>query len=160
MNETPKTPTTEEGSTPPEHTTLLIVDDSSFPLRTFKRAASMGGITAVTASNVSEAYTALVEIGERLAGVFTDMEMPGRYDGLKVADIALAMGVPAEAIVLNSGSEQNENITAFLELNPGVTFVTKLDFASGGIGEKMTAMVARMRAAWNRPEECDPETTA
>jgi len=120
----------------------------------------MGGITAVTASNVSEAYTALVEIGERLAGVFTDMEMPGRYDGLKVADIALAMGVPAEAIVLNSGSEQNENITAFLELNPGVTFVTKLDFASGGIGEKMTAMVARMRAAWNRPEECDPETTA
>lgn len=96
---------------PPGQLRVLLVDDEVLLLRSFKRALSRDFEVEVAAS-VDEA-TALIESGQRLDFVVSDLMMPGRsgmdlYDWVRERDPALA-----ERFVFMSGGTYTPEARAF-----------------------------------------------
>ncbi|WP_439815440.1 response regulator [Zavarzinia sp. CC-PAN008] len=101
------------------HGAILVVEDEV--LIRLDTAASLeeAGFAVVEAQNADEAL-ALLEARGDIAGVFTDVRMPGSMDGLALA-YAVRERWPGIAVIVTSGHVRLQND----ELPPNVPFITK-----------------------------------
>jgi DNA-binding NtrC family response regulator len=98
---------------------ILVVEDESL-LRTV--AADMleyAGFRVIEAPTADEALT-LIESGEPISGLFTDIELPGALDGVKLAKITHERR-PDAAILVVSGRRYPDDS----DLPPGAVFLGK-----------------------------------
>jgi two-component system, response regulator PdtaR len=80
---------------------VLVVEDESFPRLHAIKLVEDAGFTAVEATNADEAI-AILEARKDIRIVFTDIDMPGSMDGLKLAHAIRKRWPPIE-LVLTSG---------------------------------------------------------
>ena len=84
-----------------ERAVILIVEDDFFLLMLAVDMVEEAGFATITATNADEAVT-LLEEREDIRVVFTDINMPGSMDGLKLAQAVRHRWPPIE-LILTSG---------------------------------------------------------
>ena len=90
---------------------ILIVDDEEALREVAKLSLTELGYTVLTAANDDEALK-LLETGMKIDLLFTDVVMPGKLDGYKLAMVALKQH-PKLKILLTSGYAHNRNATSY-----------------------------------------------
>lgn len=90
------------------HATILVVEDE--PLLRFALASELSeaGFRVVEAANTDEAESVLAT-GARIDLVITDVQMPGRRDGMVLAEIVRAAR-PDTKIIVTSGRPPQSNV--------------------------------------------------
>ena len=75
---------------PPEHTnpsqSILVVDDDEFVLETTGRILVNAGYVVFTARDGEDAWDVIVENRQRIDLLLTDINMPGAFDGIGLAE--------------------------------------------------------------------------
>ena len=92
---------------------VLVVEDETFVRVTALAIVEESGFEAIAAGNADEAIHALESRGD-ISAVFTDVQMPGPMDGLKLAQVIRDRWPPVALLVTS-----------------GKTFVTASDLPSG-----------------------------
>ena len=83
--------------------TVLVVEDNPLVLITTVDLVESAGYRALEASNADEAI-AILESHPEIHLLFTDIEMPGRMDGIKLAHYARKRWPPLKIIVVSGQS--------------------------------------------------------
>lgn len=84
-----------------DKTTVLVVEDEALIRLDIACALEDAGFDVIEAGNVAEAVAVLSEHRE-IRAVFTDVDMPGAMDGLKLAAVISAQW-PQTKIIITSG---------------------------------------------------------
>ncbi|MGA1802549.1 response regulator [Rhizobium sp. HT1-10] len=84
-----------------ERTTVLVVEDEALIRLDIADALEDAGFNVLEAANVDEAVTVLAAHPE-IRAVFTDIDMPGSMDGLRLAAVVCARW-PRTKIIVTSG---------------------------------------------------------
>jgi DNA-binding NtrC family response regulator len=84
-----------------EQQTVLVVEDEMLIRFNMVDALEAAGFNVLEASDVEEAVTVLNAYPE-IRAVFTDVDMPGSMDGLKLAAVVYAQW-PSTKIIVTSG---------------------------------------------------------
>ena len=84
-----------------ERTTVLVVEDEALIRLDIADALEDAGFNVLEAANVDEAVTVLADHPE-IRAVFTDIDMPGSMDGLRLAAVVCARW-PRTKIIVTSG---------------------------------------------------------
>lgn len=86
---------------------VLVVEDEPLTLMDAVELVNEAGFVAITARNADDAIT-ILERREDVRMIFTDINMPGSMDGLKLAHAVRSRWPPIEIIVTsaNLGSAQ------------------------------------------------------
>ncbi|MBX3536407.1 MAG: response regulator [Chelatococcus sp.] len=82
----------------PPRPVVLVVEDDAFQLMTAVDMAADAGFEVLEAHNADEAI-AILESRSDIRIIFTDVEMPGSMDGLKLAAAVRDRWPPVEIIV-------------------------------------------------------------
>jgi CheY-like chemotaxis protein len=83
---------------------VLVVEDETLVRATALAMIEESGFEAIAASNADEAIRAL-ETRSDIRAVFTDVQMPGQIDGLKLAQVIRDRWPPV-ALLVTSGKER------------------------------------------------------
>ena len=87
--------------TPSKHVLVLLVDDEPTIRMIASDSLEEAGFDVLEAANAQEAMTILAERGD-VGLLFTDVDMPGEFDGLALADL-VHQRWPAIKLVVTSG---------------------------------------------------------
>jgi two-component system, response regulator PdtaR len=98
---------------------VLVVEDESLLRVVAADMLEYAGFRVIEASNADAALD-LIESGTPISGLFTDIEMPGRLDGVALAHITHERN-PDAAILVVSGRRYLEGS----DLPPGAIFMGK-----------------------------------
>ena len=98
---------------------VLLVDDEALILDQLVTAFEEAGFEVATADNALDAHTVLEE-SEPVSLVVTDINMPGRVDGLMFGSVVSQMH-PEIPIIIMSGVLQPDD----RDVPPGATFIAK-----------------------------------
>jgi CheY-like chemotaxis protein len=83
---------------------VLVVEDESLVLFSAVEMVTEAGFEAIPASNADEAIR-ILERRDDIRAVFTDVQMPGSMDGLRLARVVRNRWPPV-ALVVTSGQRQ------------------------------------------------------
>lgn len=83
---------------------VLVVEDETLVRMTALAIIEDSGFEAIAACNADEAIRALETHGD-IGAVFTDVQMPGQMDGIKLAEVVRNRW-PAVALLVTSGKGQ------------------------------------------------------
>jgi len=81
--------------------TVLVVEDEVLVRLNISEALRTAGFEVIEADSADNAFS-LIQAGERLDVVFTDIRLPGMLDGLALAKMIRAAG-PLLPVVITSG---------------------------------------------------------
>ena len=95
-------------SAAPAKITVLVVDDEPLLLLLAVEAVERAGSEAVTARNADEAID-ILENRNDIRIVFTDVNMPGSLDGMRLAAVVRDRWPPVEIIVTSAHLEVDES---------------------------------------------------
>jgi CheY-like chemotaxis protein len=98
---------------------VLVVEDESVVLFSAVEMVTEAGFDAIPASNADDAIR-ILERRDDIRAVFTDVQMPGSMDGLRLARVVRNRWPPV-AVVVTSGQRQ----IAPADLPSGVRFLGK-----------------------------------
>lgn len=118
-----------------DKTTVLVVEDETLIRLDIVWALEDAGFEVLEASNVAEAVAAFTEHPE-IRAVFTDVDMPGSMDGLKLAAVVYAEW-PQTKIIVTSG---HRNVKPS-DIPTASRFVTK-PYSSSTIIANLSEMLA------------------
>lgn len=118
---------------------MLVVEDNPLILMSALDLVETAGFEGVGASNADEAI-AILEARADVRLVFTDVEMPGTIDGVKLAHYIRNRWPPIQLIIA-SGRAIHEGS----ELPSGSRFFSK-PYDNNAIAEEMTRMLATIEA--------------
>ena len=99
--------------------TILVVEDEHLIRMGATAALIARGFVVLEAANADEAIT-LLDVGTDVSTVFTDIQMPGSMDGVKLAE-SVRKQWPEMTIVITSGNLRSGEI----ELPAGAHFLAK-----------------------------------
>ena len=99
-------------------TTVLVVEDEFLVMMSITADLIAEGYDVLTASNADKAIE-ILESRNDIETIFTDIEMPGSMDGLKLAQ-AVRYRWPPVNIVITSGKQPRHN-----DLPKNIGFVAK-----------------------------------
>ena len=99
-------------------TTVLVVEDEFLVMMSITADLIAEGYDVLTASNADKAIE-ILESRNDIETIFTDIEMPGSMDGLKLAQ-AVRYRWPPVNIVITSGKHPRDN-----DMPKNVGFVAK-----------------------------------
>ena len=99
-------------------TTVLVVEDEFWVMMSITADLIAEGYDVLTASNADKAIE-ILESRNDIETIFTDIEMPGSMDGLKLAQ-AVRYRWPPVNIVIASGKRPRDN-----DLPKNIGFVAK-----------------------------------
>jgi two-component system, response regulator PdtaR len=99
-------------------TTVLVVEDEFLVMMSITADLIAEGYDVLTASNADKAIE-ILESRNDIETIFTDIEMPGSMDGLKLAQ-AVRYRWPPVNIVITSGKPSRDN-----DIPKNVGFVAK-----------------------------------
>ena len=88
-------------------TTVLVVEDEFLVMMSITADLIAEGYDVLTASNADKAIE-ILESRNDIETIFTDIEMPGSMDGLKLAQ-AVRYRWPPVNIVITSGKQPRDN---------------------------------------------------
>lgn len=88
-------------------TTVLVVEDEFLVMMSITADLIAEGYDVLTASNADKAIE-ILESRNDIETIFTDIEMPGSIDGLKLAQ-AVRYRWPPVNIVITSGKQPRDN---------------------------------------------------
>lgn len=91
------------------HAVVLVVEDEPLIRLAAVDMVEDAGYTVIEAGNADEAI-ALLERHPEIRIVFTDVEMPGSINGIKLANFIRDRWPPIE-IIITSGAVPRENVT-------------------------------------------------
>ncbi len=80
---------------------VLVVEDETLILASTVEHLEAAGFTAIAASNADEAIS-ILESRNDIRAVFTDVQMPGSIDGLRLARVVRSRWPPV-ALLVTSG---------------------------------------------------------
>jgi CheY-like chemotaxis protein len=103
----------------PPRRMVMIVDDEALVRRTAATMIGDAGYETIQAANADEAI-ALLKACKDIFLVFTDVEMPGCFDGSKLAAYVAGLWPPVRVIV-TSGRVEGDAVP----MADGVTFLPK-----------------------------------
>ena len=118
---------------------VLVVEDNPLILMSALDLVTTAGFEAVGAANADEAI-AILQTREDIRLVFTDVEMPGTIDGVKLAHYIRERWPPIHLIVASGKSVLEEN-----QLPAGSRFFSK-PYDDNTIVEEMTRMLLAIDA--------------
>lgn len=121
------------------HAVVLVVEDSPLILMSALDLVTAAGFEAVGAQNSDEAIS-ILEARTDIRLVFTDIEMPGTMDGVKLARYIRDRWPPIHLIVASGRSILEES-----QLPAGSRFFAK-PYDENLIVEEMTRMLAAIEA--------------
>lgn len=98
---------------------VLTVEDESFVSVHLGHVLAMDGYTVIAAADADEAI-AILESRNDVRIVFTDINMPGSIDGLKLAAAVKDRWPPIELIIATGKGAPSED-----EMPPGSLFIPK-----------------------------------
>jgi len=119
---------------------VLVVEDNPLILMSALDLVTTAGFEAVGAANADEAI-AILQTREDIRLVFTDVEMPGTIDGVKLAHYIRERWPPIHLIVASGKSVLEEN-----QLPAGSRFFSK-PYDDNTIVEEMTRMLVAIDAS-------------
>ena len=102
-----------------EKAIILVVEDEAIIRMGAVQMLEHAGFVAVEASNADEAMK-ILEIRTDIRAVFTDINMPGTLDGLRLARLVRGRWPPIHLIVTSGLMYPNDN-----DLPPGGRFIRK-----------------------------------
>jgi CheY-like chemotaxis protein len=118
---------------------VLVVEDDPLILMSALDLVTHAGFEGVGAGNADEAI-AILEVRADIHLVFTDVQMPGTIDGVKLAHYIRNRWPPIHLIVVSGGVIQEER-----QLPTGSRFFSK-PYDSDTIVKEMTRMLAAIDA--------------
>jgi CheY-like chemotaxis protein len=118
---------------------VLVVEDNALILMTALDRVTTSGFEGVGAASADEAI-AILEARSDIRLVFTDVEMPGPIDGLKLAHYIRSRWPPIHLIVASGRTVLEES-----QLPIGATFFSK-PYDNNTIVEEMSRMLAAIDA--------------
>jgi len=121
---------------------VLVVEDSPFILMNAVDLVTNAGFEGVGATSADEAI-AILEVRTDIRLVFTDVEMPGTIDGLKLAHYIRNRWPPIHLIVASARTIQKES-----QLPTGSRFFSK-PYDNDTIVKEITRMLAATDADWS-----------
>jgi CheY-like chemotaxis protein len=86
---------------PSQKPVVLVVEDESLVRTDAVEMVEMAGFEAISASNADEAIR-ILESRNDIRAVFTDVQMPGSMDGLRLARVVRSRWPPV-ALIVTSG---------------------------------------------------------
>lgn len=116
-------------------TTVLVVEDEALIRLDIVYALEDAGFAVLEAANVAEAVAVLTDHSE-IRAVFTDVDMPGSMDGLKLAAVVYAQW-PQTKIIVTSG---HRNVTP--SDIPAASRFVKKPYSPSVIVESLSEMLA------------------
>ena len=122
-------------ATPLSVAVVLVVEDSPIILMNALELVTSGGFEGVGAAGADEAI-AILEARTDIRLVFTDVEMPGTIDGVKLAHYIRHRWPPIHLIVASGRAIQRES-----QLPTGVQFFPK-PYDNDAIVQAMSRMLA------------------
>jgi len=111
---------------------ILVVDDDPFLRRVAVEFVKEAGFETLEACDADQAI-AVLESGSRIAVLFTDIDMPGTMDGLKLADVVSDRWPVIEILIASARVPLRES-----DLPPNSRFLRK--------PYRGAAMVAELRS--------------
>lgn len=114
---------------------VLVVEDHPLIRMSALALVNAGGFEGIEAQNADEAI-AILEVRPDIRLVFTDVEMPGSMDGIKLAHFIRGRWPKVHLIVASGRTIVEEN-----QLPPGSKFFSK-PYGDNSIIEEMTKMIA------------------
>lgn len=90
------------------HAVVLVVEDEPLIRLAAADMVEDAGYTAIEAANADEAI-AMLERHPEIRAVFTDVEMPGSIDGMKLANFIRDRWPPVE-IIITSGNVSRDDV--------------------------------------------------
>jgi len=114
---------------------VLVVEDSPLILMNAVDLVTNAGFEGIGATSADEAI-AILEVRTDISLVFTDVEMPGTIDGLKLAHYIRNRWPPIHLIVASARTIQEES-----QLPTGSRFFSK-PYDNGTIVKEITRMLA------------------
>ena len=120
---------------PVSRSVILVVEDSPLILMSALDLVTSAGFEGVGAENADEAI-AILEARADIHLVFTDVEMPGNIDGVKLAHYIRNRWPPIHLIVASGSTILDER-----RLPPGSIFFSK-PYDNDTIVKEMTRMLA------------------
>lgn len=118
---------------------VLVVEDSPLILMSALDLVATAGCEGVGASNADEAI-GILEARADIHLVFTDVEMPGTIDGVKLAHYIRERWPPIHLIVASGRAIREES-----QLPAGARFFSK-PYDESSIVQEMTRMLAAIEA--------------
>lgn len=118
---------------------MLVVEDNPLILMSALDLVETAGFEGVGASNADEAI-AILEARADVRLVFTDVEMPGTIDGVKLAHYIRNRWPPIQLIIASGRVIHEES-----QLPAGSRFFSK-PYDNNAIAEEMTRMLATIEA--------------
>ena len=89
---------------PGQRAVVLIVEDESLTRLGAVEIVELAGFEAITASDADEAIS-ILESRNDIRAVFTDVQMPGSMDGIRLAHIIRSRWPPVALIVTSGRSD-------------------------------------------------------
>jgi CheY-like chemotaxis protein len=140
-----ETPAAIEPPAPPARGELILVVEDDADVRAFStEALAEFGYRVISAPD-GETALRLVQTEPEISLVFTDIGLPGGFNGRQVADAALRMR-PSLKVLFTTGYARNA-IVHQGRLDPGVELLAK-PFSRAVLGSKIRQML-------NRPQSAD-----
>ena len=93
---------------PGQKPVVLVVEDESLVRTDAIEMVEMAGFEAISASNADEAIR-ILESRNDIRAVFTDVQMPGSMDGLRLARVVRSRWPPVALIVTSGRTKIPEN---------------------------------------------------
>ena len=93
------------GRTPMRSKSVLVVEDDPAILISAVSVFEDAGIPVLSFSNADDALAHLYDQPDKVSAIFTDLQMPGRMDGLVLAEI-VGRHWPTMRVLLTSGRVQ------------------------------------------------------
>ncbi len=99
--------------------TILVVEDDPSILLDASAAIEQAGFEVQSFDNADDALSFVFEQADKVAAIFTDVQMPGHLDGLVLAEI-VGRHWPHVRVLMTSGRVQ-----PYDDLPPNVSFIPK-----------------------------------
>lgn len=135
-------------SSPIENATILVVEDEPLIREDVIDVLEQEGFGVLRAANAEEALRLLARGGPNIRAVFTDIQMPGRLDGIDLARY-LSDRLPEVAVLVTSG----QSYAAPASLPAASRFIPK-PYMPRTVARILWEMVAGAADHWL--SRCDP----